>query len=62
VIEGHVSINAINKLLNERPTDVIGIALPGMPTGTPGMSGEKTEPFNIYAISKDGTAKLYLTE
>ena len=37
-IEGHVPIEAINKLLKEQP-DIDGIALPGMPIGTPGMPG-----------------------
>jgi hypothetical protein len=48
-IEGHVPVDAIWKLLDERPA-VDGLALPGMPSGSPGMSGEKTEPFTIYAI------------
>src|SRR5262245_3486640 len=38
VIEGHVSINSIRKLLHERPA-IKGISLPGMPSGTPGMGG-----------------------
>ena len=39
-IEGHVPLQAVNKLLKEQP-DIDGIALPGMPIGTPGMPGEK---------------------
>jgi len=49
VVEGHVPVEAIDKLLAERPR-IDGIALPGMPPGSPGMGGEKTEPFQIVAI------------
>jgi hypothetical protein len=61
VVEGHVPIAAIRKLLAERPA-IIGITLPGMPMGSPGMAGQKQEPFVIYAMAKDGTAQIYLTE
>ena len=49
-IEGHVPIEAVNKLLEEKP-DIDGIALPGMPAGSPGMPGRKKVPFTIYALS-----------
>lgn len=51
VIEGHVPVEPIRRLLSERP-DIIGIALTGMPEGSPGMGGEKTAPFTIYEISR----------
>ena len=54
VVDGHVPIKTIRKLLSERPA-IAGITLPGMPTGSPGMTGEKTVPFKIYAVNKDGT-------
>jgi hypothetical protein len=50
VVEGHVPVSAINKLLTERP-NIRGISLPGMPEGSPGMTGRKTEPFTVYEIS-----------
>ena len=53
-VEGHVPIEAINKLLDEKP-DIDGIALPGMPSGSPGMPGAKKGAWDIYAI-KDGQA------
>jgi len=59
VVEGHVPVGAINKLLKERP-DIKGIALPGMPDGSPGMTGVKTEPFTIYEISNE--AKVFAVE
>ena len=49
-VEGHVPIEAIDRLLSEKP-DIRGIALPGMPGGSPGMPGPKTETFVIYTIS-----------
>jgi hypothetical protein len=52
VIEGHVPANAIEKLLAERPR-IKGISLPGMPDGSPGMSGVKAAPFEILEISDD---------
>lgn len=58
-VEGHVPIKAVEKLLNEKP-NIEGIALPGMPSGSPGMSGAKVEKFKIYAIS-NGTARSFMT-
>ena len=49
-VEGHVPVEAIRKLLREQP-EIDGIALPGMPQGSPGMSGEKDGPWVIYSIS-----------
>lgn len=53
-VEGHIPVEVIEKLLIEKP-DIDGIALPGMPSGSPGMSGNMTEPLQIYALS-EGTA------
>lgn len=62
VVEGHVSAQAIDKLLKERP-DIRGISLPGMPEGSPGMSGKKTEPFVTYEISDDPSrSKIFMVE
>jgi len=56
VVEGHVSASAVRRLLAGRP-DIRGIALPGMPLGSPGMNGLKTEPFTIYALPRDPAAE-----
>lgn len=62
VVDGHVPVAVIRKLLADRPS-IAGITLPGMPTGSPGMSGAKTAPFVIYALPKDGSAPtVYATE
>ena len=59
VVDGHVPINVIQKLLRERPA-IAGITLPGMPAGSPGMTGRKAGPFTIYAVTKDGSEpKVY---
>lgn len=52
VIEGHVPSAAIDKLLSERPR-ATGLSAPGMPQGSPGMSGEP-EPFVVYLFGPDG--------
>ena|SRR3989344_3502476 len=52
-VEGHVPLEAIEKLLKEKP-EIKGIALPGMPSGSPGMPGAK-ENFVIYAVNNDGS-------
>lgn len=58
VIEGHIPTEAIDKLLGERP-DVHGIGMPGMPSGSPGMGGAKTETWDIQQINQDGSLELY---
>jgi hypothetical protein len=60
VISGHVPVNTVNKLLAERP-DIKGITLPGMPQGSPGMSGAKDEPFTVYEVGS-GTPNVYAVE
>ena len=58
-VEGHMPQEAINKLLAEKP-DIAGIALPGMPSGSPGMPGAKRSPFIIYAVAKDGSTSEFM--
>ncbi len=58
-IEGHMPVEAINKLLEEKP-DIAGIAMPGMPSGAPGMVGSKTEDFVVYAVNKDGSTYEFM--
>lgn len=60
VVEGHVPLTTLERLLTERPK-IKGISLPGMPSGSPGMSGPKTEPFKVYELS-EGTPKVYAVE
>lgn len=57
VVDGFVPVDVIRKMLSERPA-ITGIALAGMPMGSPGMGGEKTEPFTIYSFVKGGPAPV----
>ena len=57
-IEGHVPIEAINKLIEESP-EIDGIALPGMPSGSLGMPGEKEGKLKIYSIT-NGEASIFM--
>ncbi|MCM8556283.1 DUF411 domain-containing protein [Sphingomicrobium sediminis] len=59
VIEGHVPAADIERLLAERP-DAIGLAVPGMPMGSPGMEhGDMVEAYNTYLLKKDGTFEVW---
>ena len=53
VVEGHVPVSAINKLLKEKP-DIVGISAPGMPLNSPGMGEMKKGTLTIYAVPKNG--------
>ena len=62
VVSGHVPIGTVKRLITERP-DIKGVTLPGMPMGSPGMSGAKEGPFEILGISKSNTVNgVYATE
>ena len=57
VIEGHVPVEEINRLLLERP-EVIGLAVAGMPIGSPGMEVDGIEPQSFEVIAFDKTGKM----
>ena len=58
-VEGHIPLEAVEKLLKEQP-DIKGIAMPGMPEGSPGMPGSKRGDFVIYAVANDGTSYEFM--
>jgi len=59
VVEGHVPATDIKRLLREKP-DVVGIAVPGMPIGSPGMeSGDIKEPYTVFTFTKEGETQIY---
>ncbi|MEK6950353.1 MAG: DUF411 domain-containing protein [Nanoarchaeota archaeon] len=58
-VEGHMPTEAIVKLMAEKP-DIAGIALPGMPSGSPGMPGSKQGRWTIYAVGKDGSITEFM--
>ncbi len=58
VIEGHVPVEDILRLLEERP-DVAGLAVPKMPIGSPGMEGPNPVPYDVLAFTKQGSIYTY---
>ncbi len=60
VIEGHVPIAEIERLLTERP-DIVGLAVPGMPVGSPGMEveGAAPQPYKVISFDKSGRAEIF---
>ena len=58
-VEGHVPIEAIEKLLSEKP-DIKGIALPGMPNGSPGMPGSQGFPFVVLQLGHNGESDVFM--
>jgi len=60
VVEGHVPVGSIERLLTEHP-QITGISLPGMPSGSPGMEGPREGPFEIMSFGK-GEPALFALE
>ena len=58
VVEGHVPADVIQKMLNEHPK-AIGIAVPGMPMGSPGMEGSYSESYDVLIFDQNGNVKTY---
>lgn len=59
VIEGHVPAADIKRFLSEQ-SDAIGLAVPGMPVGSPGMdAGETREPFTVFSFDQQGSAEVF---
>lgn len=62
VIEGHVSTREIRRLLAEKP-QAIGLAVPGMPVGSPGMDGpvygDRRDTYDVVMVLRDGSARVY---
>jgi hypothetical protein len=58
-IEGHIPIEAVNKLLTEKP-EINGIALPEIPSGSPGMPGFKIEKWKIHSIKNGQDQGIFM--
>ena len=59
LLEGHVPVADIRRLLDERP-DAIGLAVPGMPVGSPGMGPEsEREAYDVFLIQRDGSTTVF---
>ncbi|MGQ0640964.1 MAG: DUF411 domain-containing protein [Gemmatimonadaceae bacterium] len=61
VVEGHVPSDLVERMLREKP-DIVGIAVPLMPVGSPGMEvpGEK-ENYDVIAFERNGSSRVYAT-
>ncbi len=57
-VEGHVPAADVQKMLKERPK-ITGIAVPGMPAGSPGMEGGTKQPYDTVAFTKGGAVTVY---
>ena len=62
VVEGHVPADLIVRLLRERP-NVVGLAVPGMPAGSPGMEspGSPREPYRVFTFDRAGARTVFAT-
>ena len=59
VIEGHVPATDIKRLIAERP-EGLGLTVPGMPVGSPGMEqGAEFEPYDVLLLKKDGSTEVF---
>lgn len=59
VIEGHVPAADIRRLLEERP-EAVGLAVPDMPLGSPGMDfGQRSEPYEVHLVRPDGSTEVF---
>ena len=61
VFEGHIPAKFIQQFLNEKhPDNVIGLSVPGMPLGSPGMEvGDKFQPYKVITLKSDGSYEIY---
>jgi len=57
-LEGHVPAREVKRLLAEKPK-AQGLAVPGMPAGSPGMPSSKPQPFDVLLVKPDGTTAVY---
>lgn len=62
VIEGHVPARDIHRLLKAKPA-ALGLSVPGMPVGSPGMDGPayngRKDPYDVLLVARDGTSKVF---
>ncbi len=61
-LEGHVPASDIRRLLKEKP-QAVGLAVPGMPVGSPGMDGPayggRVDPYEVLLVAKDGSTRVF---
>jgi len=57
-VEGHVPLDALERLLSERPA-IVGLAVPGMPKGSLGMGSDPDASYDVFAIKQDGSSSVF---
>ncbi len=60
VLEGHVPASDVKRLLADGPS-VRGLAVPGMPIGSPGMEGPNGRGYDVYTFDADGNIEIFAT-
>jgi hypothetical protein len=60
VVEGHVPADLVHRILRERPA-ALGLSVPGMVTGSPGMDGPNPQHYDVIIFQKDGSSRSYAT-
>jgi len=58
VVEGHVPADVVRQLLETKP-DIAGVAVPGMPMGSPGMEGHRKDAYDIISFDGNGKTKVF---
>jgi len=58
VIEGHVPAREVRRLLAERP-DALGLSVPDMPAGSPGMETGRSDPYDVLLVKRDGSTEVF---
>ena len=62
VVEGHVHADDVRRLLREKP-EALGLAVPGMPVGSPGMDGpeygRRRDPYDVLLLARDGMSRIF---
>lgn len=60
IFEGHIPANLVKRFLANPPTDAIGLAVPGMPMGSPGMEmGNRRDDYDVLLLKSDGTSTIF---
>jgi len=58
IIEGHVPVESIQRLMKEKPA-IMGLVVPGMPAGSPGMESPNGRPFDVLTFDRQGRVTLF---
>lgn len=60
-VEGHVPADLISRLMQEKPKNIRGISVPGMPPGSPGMEAPNPSVYEVFSVNDAGEVAIYAT-